>query len=315
MKAAIVRQAGQTPIVGDFDDPQPEEGESTYTLIGAGIHQVVRSLAAGRHYGSTDGYPQIPGVDAVARGADGGLVYTGWIRSPWGTMAQQMAARFGIPIPDGADPLAIAAGINPASSGWFALNARRDAIGGLRTVWILGATGMSGRLATQEAKLLGAQRIITVGRNREILEQLSADGAETVALGTDDAATTLAATRDAGEPDLILDYVWGDVAEVAFDALQRRGLDEDDADISYVQIGSLAGPTAAVPSTLLRSRRFTLSGSGAGSLTRREMMAHIPTLIAHIASGELQVPYTAFPLGEINDAWSHTGSSRAVITP
>ena len=315
MKAAIVRQAGETPVSGDFDDPQPLDGESTYELVGAGIHQIVRSLAAGRHYGSTDGYPQIPGVDAVVRDATGQLLYTGWIRSPWGTIAERMAARFGIPVPSGADPLAVAAGMNPAISGWFALNARRDALGGLGTVWILGATGMSGRLAAQEARLLGAERIVAVGRNRDVLAGLAGDGAETVCLGDDDPVAALVATRESGDPDLVLDYVWGGVAETAFDALGRHGLDEDAADIAYVQIGSLGGPTAAVPSTLLRSRRITVSGSGAGSVSNQNMLQRIPGLIGHIASGELTVPYTAYPLAEIGAAWTHDGASRAVVIP
>lgn len=103
-------------------------------LVGAGMHQVVRSIASGRHYGSSDAYPLIPGVDAVARGEDGALVYTGWPRAPWGTMAELLATPLGVPLPSAfqtgaADPLAVAAGMNPAMSGWMPLTTHREARG------------------------------------------------------------------------------------------------------------------------------------------------------------------------------------------
>src|SRR5262245_38709204 len=56
----------------------------------AGIHPTVRSLAAGRHYGSTDAWPLIPGVDAVARTADGVLIYTGFVEAPDGTLVASL---------------------------------------------------------------------------------------------------------------------------------------------------------------------------------------------------------------------------------
>jgi hypothetical protein len=43
-------------------------------LMGAGRHHVVRALVSGRHCGSGKAYPLVPGVDAVARSADGRLV-------------------------------------------------------------------------------------------------------------------------------------------------------------------------------------------------------------------------------------------------
>lgn len=72
-------------------------------LVAAGIHPVVRSLAAGRHYGSSGIWPQIPGVDAVARTADGELVYTGYVQAPFGTLAERLACLrdCGSPCPPG----------------------------------------------------------------------------------------------------------------------------------------------------------------------------------------------------------------------
>ncbi|MFD0474499.1 hypothetical protein ACFQ0B_44355 [Nonomuraea thailandensis] len=51
----------------------------------------------------------MPGIDAVARTGDGRLVYTGFARSPWGTMAEWLVTPFEVDLPAGADPLAVAA--------------------------------------------------------------------------------------------------------------------------------------------------------------------------------------------------------------
>lgn len=104
MKAVVINSPQAGPVCGDFAGPAPAQGEQVFELVGAGLHQIVRSIASVSHDGSGDVDPFVPGVDAVARGVDGGLVYTGFITEPWGTMAERMSARLGIPVPDGADP-------------------------------------------------------------------------------------------------------------------------------------------------------------------------------------------------------------------
>lgn len=313
MRAAVLTAPDALPVCTDFADPEPLPGREPLSLVAAGMHQVVRSLASGRHYGSTGSYPLVPGVDAVARRDDGELVYTGLTTAPWGTMAERLATPFDMPLPAGADLLAIAAGLNPAMPGFASLTRHRDQRGALGTVLVLGATGMAGRTAVQAAFALGAAHVIAAGRDPEALRALRATGAETVSI-VDSAAQLTQAVR-AATPSLVLDYVWGPVAEAAFAALGRRGLEDDDADISYVQIGSLAGPEAAVPASLLRSRHITLSGSGAGSSSTAQLLALLPSLMALIADGTLDIPYTAYPLSRIADAWTHTGHTRAVVVP
>ena len=95
------------------------------------------------------------------------------------------------------------------------------------------------------------------------------------------------------------DFVWGAPAEAAFAALSRRGLGEDDADISYVQIGAVAGPEAAVPSALLCSRHIRITGSGAGSASMAVIRAEIPVHLGLIADGRIDVPVRTFPLPAI----------------
>lgn len=313
MRAAIITAPDAVPLCGDFPEPEPVPGHRPLSLVGAGMHQVVRSVATGRHYGSTGDYPLVPGVDAVARRDDGALVYTGFTRAPWGTMAERLATAFEVPLPVAADPLAVAAGMNPGMSGYLPLRRHRERHGTLGTVLVLGATGMAGRLAVQSALALGAAHVIAAGRDPEALAALRALGAEAVSIA--DSPAPLADAVRAATPSLVLDYVWGAAAEAAFAALGRRGLDADDADISYVQIGSVGGPDAAMPSSLLRARRITVSGSGSGSVEPDRLLAQLPGLMALIADGTLDVPYTAYPLERIADAWTHTGRTRAVVVP
>jgi len=321
MKAAIVYSAESVPVYGDFDEPPVGVGSQLVDLVAAGIHHVTRSVAAGRHYGSGTAYPLIPGLNAVARTAGGSLVFTASAPPPYGTFAEHIASpdamRF--PLPDGASPEAVAAGVNPGMASWLPLQARQAETGKLATVLVLGVTGISGFLAAQNARLLGASRVVGAGRSQPGLERAAGAGAETVTLtGDQDVdAAALAAVLDGDPPGLVLDFLWGRVAETAFKALSRRGLGEDTADISYVHIGALAGAEAAVPSALLRSRKLTISGSGAGSVPAAELKAQIPRYIQLIADASVQVPFRTFPLSSIAEAWpaSAEAGPRVVLIP
>jgi NADPH:quinone reductase-like Zn-dependent oxidoreductase len=314
MRAAVVNTPAEPPVCADFPEPEPLPGREPLQLVGAGLHHVVRGQASGRHYGSDHRYPLVPGVDAVACTGDGRLVYTGFAAAPWGTMADRLVTPFDVAIPEGADPLAVAAGMNPALSGWVVLTARRDEVGQLGTVLVLGATGMSGTMAVQGALALGATRVVAAGRDPEALERLQNAGAVPVSLAHDGPDALTAAVAET-PPSLVLDYVWGPVAEAAFAALGQRGAGDDTADIAYVQIGSLAGFDAMLPAALLRSRRIRITGSGAGSTSRQKMLAEVPAVLSGFADGTFSPAYTAYPLSRVGDAWAHQGRTRAVIVP
>jgi NADPH:quinone reductase-like Zn-dependent oxidoreductase len=321
MKAAVIPAPGTDPAYDDFVDPVEEPGRAIVSLVAAGIHPVVRLLAAGNYYASTGGYPQILGVDAVARTEEGAVVYTGYPRPPFGTFAERISVPEGMrfELPDGADPIAVAAGINPGLASWLPLRARRAETGGLGTVLILGATGMAGRLAAQNAVALGARRVVGAGRNRTALGQLEGYGATTVALTDERDANAHAIAAGLGDdaPDLVLDFVWGPVAEAAFAALARRGWGEDNADIAYVEIGAMAGEQASVPGSLLRSRRFRVTGSSQASTAIADVVAALRSYMEMIAAGHVVVPARAYPLSRIGEAWTAaSGSSeRAVVVP
>lgn len=318
MRAAVVTVPDVSATCADFAEPTVPPGHEPLHLVGAGLHDIVRGLTSGRHYGrGRMTYPLVPGIDAVVRTGDGRLVYIGYARPPFGTMAGRLVAPFQVEVPAGADPLAIAAGMNPGLSGWMVLTARRKEVGALGTVLVLGATGMAGSLAVQGALALGAERVIAAGRDPEALDRLRGAGATTVSLahdGPDGMEKALADALSETSPGLVLDYLWGPVAEAAFAVLGRSGEDAE-ANTAYVQIGSLAGLEASLPADLLRSRRIRITGSGVGSRSAEEMLAEAPEVMARFAEGSLQVSYTAFPLSRVGEAWAHTGRSRAVVVP
>ncbi len=178
---------------------------------------------------------------------------------------------------------------------------------------------MAGLLAVQNGRLLGADRVIAAGRDQARLTRAAAYGATPVPLPDtrEAAAAALAGAIGGAAPGLVLDFVWGTPAEAMFAALARHGLEEDKADISYVQIGALAGPEAAVPAALLRSRRIRIAGSGAGSAPVGTIMAELPGYIQMIAEGRVEVPVRVFPLSAVTEAWaaSARGGERVVVVP
>ena len=322
MKAAVVEAAGAAPTFAEFPDPPESERHTVVDLVAAGIHPIVRARVAGRHYSTSGTWPAVPGVDAVARTPDGRLVYTGFVDVPWGTMAQRMSvpSDFGTPLPDGVDPLAVAAGVNPGLASWLPLARRHEELGGtgLGSVVVLGATGMAGRLAVENALSLGATTVVAVGRNADVLAEVARRDPEriaTVALtGSGDSAAMTSALAER-PPTTVIDFVWGNVAAAAFRALGDPTLDTPEFDVCHIEIGTMAGADASVPGALLRSRRYTLRGSGLGGTPLAEIRRRLPEFIDRIATGAVRVPYTAFPLSRVAQAWESSNGTRAVVVP
>jgi len=321
MKAALIEAPGGSAQYGEFPEPPDQDGRQVVELVAAAIHPVVRGLASGRHYGSGSQWPLIPGVDAVVRSAAGALAFSGFTQPPYGTLAELISvpSSLWIPLPIGADPARVAGGVNPGMASWLLLKARRAELGRLDNVLILGVTGMAGLLAVQNARILGATRVIGAGRDAQGLTDAIEAGAAAVALSGDrerDGAA-IAQTLEGSSPDIVLDFLWATPAESALAALAKRGLEADRADISYVQIGAAAGPEAAVPASLLRSRKIRITGSGAGSAPLTDIIAEIPRYIQLIADGAVDVPIRTFPLSRVNDAWeaAQRGRPRVVVLP
>ncbi|MFD8531652.1 zinc-binding dehydrogenase [Streptosporangium canum] len=312
MKAAIMTAADQPLAYGDFPDPERREGWEIVELVAAALHPVARSRATGQHYSSSGEWPLVPGVDGVARTADGTLVYIGRTEDPYGTFAERIPVPAGLYLllPAGADPITIAAGVNPGMASWAPLTLHRAEHGTPQTVAVIGGTGIAGLLAVQNARAAGAEHIIVTGLPDQ-LGNAAELGADTVPI-TGDADTDIAAIARAFSgrtPDLVLDFLWGDPAAATLRALEAS---EPAAFTGYFQIGSLAGSDAAVPAALLRSRPFRITGSGIGSFAMADYIGQIPAYMQLIADKTVSVTARPFPLHEATEAWNARGP-RAVL--
>ncbi|MGC4104739.1 MAG: hypothetical protein QM753_00070 [Thermomicrobiales bacterium] len=317
MLAAILNPTPDAiPVPGTFPEPEATPGYQIVELVASGIHHITRRVATGQHYGSAaSAEPIVPGLEGVARTEDGPLVYTGYPREPYGMLAERIPVpdRMAFPLPEGADPVAIAGGVNPGVSSWLPL---RQA-GRLGTVIVVGATGVAGQMAVANARLLGAGRVIALGRSREALAALP-DGTVTIPL-TGDKQADVSAIRDAignDSPTMVLDYIWGTAAETVFAALQSHGLDEVEGETRYMQIGSAGGSEAMLPDSLLRARPIAIAGSGAGSVSTETLMREIPAYIDILARGDVTLRTRTYRLSDVAAAWMDTTPGvRAVVVP
>lgn len=179
---------------------------------------------------------------------------------------------------------------------------------------VLGATGVAGGLAVQIARDRGAGRVIGAGRDPERLEALGRLGAdEVVSLAGDPEQVAERLRLEAGQVDVVLDYLWGSATEQALGALLPS---RDDRPLRWVEIGSMAGPTLTLPSAALRSRDLHLLGCGQGSVGGRALLELMPALIEAFAEGRLAVEVDAVALGEVEAAWGRPGrpGRRTVFT-
>ncbi|MGV8854345.1 MAG: quinone oxidoreductase family protein [Devosia sp.] len=311
MKAAIVDHLGQSPVYDDFAEPVTTQGESLVSVTAAAISQVTRSRAAGSHYSNQQPPPFGVGIDGVGHLADGSRVYFVMPRAPFGSMAERtvVATAQSIALPDGLDDITAAAIANPGMSSWAAYVERARLQRG-ETVLVNGATGLSGKLAVQIARHLGAGKVIATGRNAKTLATLGAD--VTIAL-TDDAAALedqLKAEFAQGI-DVVIDYLWGQSALTILVAGARAGAEA--VPIRFVQIGSVSGSDITLPSAVLRASAITLMGGGIGSIRFDRMLASIDGLFKAVVPAGLSIATHVMPLTAVQQAWSDPDTSRRIV--
>jgi NADPH:quinone reductase-like Zn-dependent oxidoreductase len=319
MHAAVVSSFDHPPRYQEFADPQATgEHEAVVEVLASGLHPRVRSQAAGSHYTSTDALPLVPGVDGVGRMPDGELRYFVLGDTTLGAMAQKTVIDLprSVVLEADADPLVIAAAMNPAMSSWVALRKRIDFRAG-QSVLVLGATGSAGQLAVQVAKHLGASRVVAAGRDPARLAALAALGAD-VAVSLEGAAPDVASrlATAAADVDVVLDYVWGPATASAMTAMVTNRADRGKP-LSWIEIGSVGGLTAEIPSAALRAARLQLVGSGQGSVTTADIVGELPALAAELTRGTFSIDVRAVPLADVEAAWLDPAGpdERVVITP
>ncbi len=319
MKAAVINTLGEPPAYQDFPEPVIGEGESLVRVTAAAITNIARMRVAGTHYSGHDALPAVAGLDGVGRTEDGARVYFGGPKEPYGSMAELVAAptRMLAPMPDELDDLTAAALPNAGVSAWLSLAHTAGLTAG-QDVLIMGATGVTGRLAVQCARLQGARRVVAVGRNQASLARLIELGADvTVRIDDEtDLAGELAEVVGDGV-DVVIDYLWGEPTEALINTLTRGDLAAAKKRTRLVQVGEMAGPRISLAAGALRSSGLEIVGNGTGNLPAPERLwATFEQVIQAAVRGDLVIDAEAVPLSGVTQAWHRDPQgTRLVLTP
>ena len=316
MNAAVLHTIGKPPRFEPFPDPDPGEGEVIVHVCAAALKPVDKQLAGGSHYASPRQLPVVCGADGVGRLDDGTRVFFGGPRRPYGAMAEHTVVRRAqcFPVPDGLDDEIAAAIPNPGASAWLSLQHRARLAPG-ETVLVLGATGVTGKLAVQIAKILGAGRVVAAGRNEEVLHTLPELGAdETIRLNQPDQDLIEAFRRAAGEKgfDVIVDYLWGAPTEALLAAVARAEFAVAGSETRLVEVGESAGPTITLPAAVLRSAALTILGT-AGIPPREVLTDALQQVMNHAAQGLLRVDSERVALNDVEGAWERDVHGRRLV--
>jgi NADPH2:quinone reductase len=316
MRAAILREYDATPELGEFDDPVPGDGAVVADVLAAGLNPVdIRKAAGVFPLAPKPPLPSVAGWEGVARLEDGSHVYFADPPPPHGALAERtLVDRSAVhPVPEQLDPgVAVALGI-AGLAGWLALSWSAGLRAG-ESVLVLGATGVVGQVAVQGARLMGASRVVAAGRNPRGLERASELGADaTVRLDEEDdlAERFRSAAGDAGGFDVIVDPLWGAVAEAAMEASKRF--------TRHVALGQSAGVHAQVSVATVRNKPLTIVGHTNYAIPFEDQQAAYIEMCRHAVAGELTADVESVPLDDVGSAWERlrAGSpgAKLVVVP
>jgi NADPH2:quinone reductase len=297
MRAAVIRELGAPPETAEVDDPDGDVLE----VVAAPLNPIDLAVSRGVLATGHPDLPYVPGCEAVARRADGTLVWVfggglGVARD--GGMAERVALgpANAVDIPAGADPaLAGAMGI-AGLAGWLPFAWRAPLQGG-EDVLVLGATGSVGLVAVQAARLLGAGRIVAAGRSRAGLDRALELGADDVVdvTATDDLADAFRTAFDGKGPSYVFDPLWGAPAAAAIEAAVPWA--------TLVNLGQSAGPLSEIASAAVRFKSISILGHTNFAAPTVQLAEHYRRLVRHAVAGEIVLDVERVPLDDVADAW------------
>jgi len=296
------------PEITDIPEPIASGDELAINVKAVAIKHFDKSRASGKHYSS--GTPKtrgrVIGGDGVGLLPDGTRVYGMAVDGMLSEKALIDKDRV-VKIPDGLDDATAAALPNAVIGAAMGLKFKAQIQPG-DVVLINGATGFTGRVAVQVAKLYGAKKVIVAGRDAQSLEELRTLGADqTISLlQNDDELLNALQTAHKETPfDIIIDYLWGHSAELIFRCIKGDGAFSNR--IRYVSVGSVTGDLVQLSAACLRSVDLQLTGSGLGAWSKqqvKQLFSEIITeMFAFAASGKLKVETFCMPLQDINRLW------------
>lgn len=320
MKAAVVQKFGDIPQYSDFPDPEINTGDIPVDVKAVVIENFDKMVAAGSHYSSRQRLPEFPAIvghSGIGALADGTLVAFGGVKPPYGTMAEkavipQQFNKYITRIPEGIDA-AVAAAL-PASALTSYLPLRWGAkMQTGETVLINGATGVSGRIAIQIAKMLGAGRIVGSGRDAEGLQTIKQLGADAVIdLKQPDRQITDAFIKEAGKGyDVVLDFLWGHPTELLLKTLVPRQAGFATHRTRLVQTGQSAGENITLPAEAIRTSGVEITG--AGNIPPRVVPEAAKDVWDWIKENKLTIEIEKVALKDIPEAWQRKAKGKRLV--
>jgi NADPH:quinone reductase-like Zn-dependent oxidoreductase len=316
MHAAVLHSLGKAPRYERFPEPVAGDGEVIVHVHAASLKPIDKQLASGSHFASQRELPVVCGLDGVGHLSDGQRVFFGGPRPPHGAMAQRtvVSQALTFPVPENVNDETAAALPNPGVSAWLSLAYRAKLVRG-ENVLILGATGVTGKLAVKIARLLGAARVVAAGRNQKALSTLHDLGADaTISLALPETELSDAFLREASQAgfQVVIDYVWGRPAEAFLAAIAGREFAAIKSETRFVQVGESAAPTIKLPAAVLRSTALTMMGT-AGVPPRNVLLEAFQQVMAHAAKGELHIETERVALTDIEKAWQRDQPGRRLV--
>lgn len=320
MKAAIINGFGQVPQYRDFPAPSANTNETLISIKASVLENFDKGAASGKHYSSHQLFPVFPAVvgsNGVGLTPDNKLVMFRDIKPPYGAFAEQTIATQFIAVPAGISPSKATAIPPSVLTSLLPLKYTARLQPG-ETVLINGATGVSGRIAIQIARLLGAGRIIGTGRNQqslEIVKQLGADEVIDLNQPDEQLATAFKAAAGPNGYDVVIDFIWGHTAEVLIGTFIPKEAGFAKRNIRYVQIGAKAGSDISLPGAALRTSGLQLMGIG--QISNEALMAGLDQTWKWIETDQIYMEIEEVPLANINEAWQREdlAGKRLVIIP
>lgn len=320
MNAAVLHRFGASPVFQKFEEPAAGPDEVIVRVLAASLKPVDKQRASGSHYAAYRQLPAICGIDGVGLLDDGARVFFAGPRPPFGAMAERtVVPRFLCwPVPSELDDLTAAALPNPGVSAWLSLEWRAKLEHG-QTVLVLGATGITGTLAVQIAKLLGAGKVVAAGRNRDALRALPSYGADaTIALDQPSDELKNAFLREAkgASYDIVLDYLWGPPTEVFLSAITASDFASHGARTRLIQVGESAGASISLSAAALRSSGLEIMGAGSGAMPPMDVLKDVfQRVLDGAVQKKLRIDVENVPLADVASAWTRESRPRLVLVP
>lgn len=320
MRAAIIQGFGQMPVYEEFPDPVPSEGEQLIDVKACVLENFDKLTVGGGHYSSKKMFPQFPaiiGTDGVGKTKEGQWVVFGDVKPPFGAFAEKASAGYCLPIPDGIDAVKASAIMPSVLTSMLPLKYSAKLRQG-ETILINGATGVSGRIAVQVAKMLGAAKIIGTGRNESSLQLLTKLGCdETINLSRTDEGLQKAFKRaiDGDGFDVVIDFLWGRPAEILISTLIPEEVGFARRTIRYIQVGEKAGSNIIVPASAFRTSGLQLMGMG--ELPNDVLAQEIDAVWKGMLKNQFYMEIEVVPLSDISQAWQRSDlqGKRLVVVP